>query len=59
MIIRVQLNLIISSFPQWFGDWGDLVGDAVIATAILDRLLHQPAGIWLHLENDPGNATWW
>jgi DNA replication protein DnaC len=23
-----------------FGDWGELMGDPVLATAILDRLLH-------------------
>jgi DNA replication protein DnaC len=25
---------------QSFGSWGDVLGDRVIATAILDRLLH-------------------
>ena len=25
---------------KYFGDWGELMNDTVIATAILDRLLH-------------------
>jgi DNA replication protein DnaC len=31
--------LILSSHPS-FGAWGEVFGDRVIATAILDRVLH-------------------
>jgi hypothetical protein len=24
-----------------FGEWGDVIGDPVVATAVLDRMLHQ------------------
>ena len=34
-----RASLIITSNKS-FGDWQELFGDAVIATAILDRLLH-------------------
>ena len=32
-------SLILTS-NKGFADWGELLGDTVIATAILDRLLH-------------------
>src|SRR5690606_40839507 len=31
---------VCSSDLKYFGDWGELMNDTVIATAILDRLLH-------------------
>ena len=31
---------IILTSNKGFGEWGEVLGDAVIATAILDRLLH-------------------
>jgi DNA replication protein DnaC len=31
---------MILTSNQRFGDWGEIFGDAIIATALLDRLLH-------------------
>jgi DNA replication protein DnaC len=39
---RYEKNLaIILASNKTFGDWGSIFGDQVIATAILDRLLHR------------------
>ena len=37
-----RASLIVTSNKS-FGDWGDVFNDAVLATAILDRLLHHAA----------------
>ena len=37
---RYERGSIILTSNKGFADWGDLLGDTVIATAILDRLLH-------------------
>lgn len=37
---RYEKGSIILTSNKGFGDWGDVFGDQVIATAILDRLLH-------------------
>jgi len=37
---RYERGSIALTSNKGFGDWGDVLGDAVIATAILDRLLH-------------------
>jgi DNA replication protein DnaC len=37
---RYERGSIILTSNKGFGEWGELLGDAVIATAILDRLLH-------------------
>jgi DNA replication protein DnaC len=37
---RYERGSIILTSNKGFGDWGEILGDAVIATAILDRLLH-------------------
>jgi DNA replication protein DnaC len=37
---RYVRRSIILTPNKGFGDWGEILGDAVIATAILDRLLH-------------------
>lgn len=37
---RYERGSIILTSNKGFGDWGELLGDSVIATAILDRLLH-------------------
>ncbi len=37
---RYERGSIILTSNKGFGDWGELLGDTVIATAILDRLLH-------------------
>lgn len=38
--IRYEKGSIILTSNKSFGEWGEVLGDAVIATAILDRLLH-------------------
>ena len=37
---RYERGSIILTSNKGFGEWGELLGDTVIATAILDRLLH-------------------
>jgi DNA replication protein DnaC len=37
---RYERGSIILTSNKGFGEWGDVLGDTVIATAILDRLLH-------------------
>jgi DNA replication protein DnaC len=37
---RYEHGSIILTSNKYFSDWGELLGDAVIATALLDRLLH-------------------
>ncbi len=37
---RYERSSIIITSNKCFGDWQELFGDPVIATAILDRLLH-------------------
>ena len=37
---RYERGSIILTSNKGFGDWGDLLGDTVIASAVLDRLLH-------------------
>ena len=37
---RYETSSIILTSNKGFGEWGGLVGDPVLATAILDRLLH-------------------
>ena len=37
---RYENGSIILTSNKSFGDWGELMNDTVIATAILDRLLH-------------------
>jgi DNA replication protein DnaC len=37
---RYERGSIILTSNKGFAEWGDVLGDAVIATAILDRLLH-------------------
>ena len=37
---RYDRGRIILTSNKGFADWGELLGDTVIATAILDRLLH-------------------
>src|SRR5215475_14313862 len=42
---RYQRGSIILSSNKSYGDWGSIFGDPIIATAILDRLLHHSATI--------------
>jgi DNA replication protein DnaC len=37
---RYENGSIILTSNKYFGDWGEIMNDTVIATAILDRLLH-------------------
>jgi DNA replication protein DnaC len=37
---RYEYVLIILISNKSFGEWGEIVGDSVLATAMLDRLLH-------------------
>jgi len=37
---RYERGSILLTSNQSFGEWGEVLGDPVIATAILDRLLH-------------------
>lgn len=42
---RYERGPMILTSNQSFGSWGDVFGDRVIATAILDRLLHHSVTI--------------
>ena len=35
-----ERGCIILTLNKGFGEWGELLGDTVIASAVLDRLLH-------------------
>jgi DNA replication protein DnaC len=37
---RYERGSIIMTSNKNFGEWGELIGDSILATAILDRLLH-------------------
>ncbi len=37
---RYEWGIIILTSNKGFGEWGELLGDSVIASAVLDRLLH-------------------
>ena len=37
---RYERNATIMTSNKGFADWGEVMGDAVVATAVLDRLLH-------------------
>lgn len=39
---RYEKASIILTSNKGFADWGEMFGDNVLATAILDRLLHHP-----------------
>ena len=40
MSARYERGSIILTSNKGFGEWGELLGDTVIASALLDRLLH-------------------
>ena len=42
---RYERGRIILTSNRCYGDWGGIFGDPIIATAILDRLLHHSATI--------------
>ena len=37
---RYEKGAMIPTSNRGFGEWGDIFGDSVVATALLDRLLH-------------------
>jgi len=47
---RYERGPVILTSNQSFANWGDIFGDRVIATAILDRLLHH--GITISIRGD-------
>jgi DNA replication protein DnaC len=48
---RYERGSIILTSDKGFAEWGEVLGDAVIATAILDRLLH-----YSHVPNIRGES---
>ena len=48
---RYEKGSIILTSNKGFGEWGELMGDPVLATAVLDRLLHHA-----HIINIRGNS---
>ncbi|MCI3919435.1 IS21-like element helper ATPase IstB [Paenibacillus sp. TRM 82003] len=48
---RYEKSSMILTSNKSFGEWGELMGDAVLATAVLDRLLHHS-----HVVNIRGNS---
>ena len=42
---RYERGSIILTSNKSYGDWGSIFGDTIIATAILDRLLHHSTTI--------------
>jgi len=48
---RYERGSILLTSNKSFGEWGELVGDPILATAILDRLLHH-----CHVINIRGNS---
>ncbi len=45
MSARYERGSIILTSNKSYGDWGSIFGDSIIATAILDRLLHHSTTI--------------
>ena len=48
---RYERGSIILTSNKGFGEWGELLGDTVIATAVLDRLLHHSHVLNIRGEN--------
>ncbi|WP_461366987.1 ATP-binding protein, partial [Candidatus Darwinibacter acetoxidans] len=48
---RYEKGSMILTSNKSFGEWGELMGDPVLATAVLDRLLHHS-----HVVNIRGNS---
>ena len=51
MSARYERGSIILTSNKGFADWGELLGDTVIAIAILDRLLHHSHVLNIRGEN--------
>jgi DNA replication protein DnaC len=48
---RYERGSIILTSNKSYGDWGSIFGDPIIATAILDRLLHHSTTINIRRES--------
>lgn len=48
---RYEKGSIILTSNKSFGSWGEIFGDSVLATAILDRLLHHSSTINIKSES--------
>ena len=48
---RYERGSMVMTSNKSFGEWGELLGDRVLATAVLDRLLHHA-----HILNIRGNS---
>ena len=48
---RYERGSIILTSNKSYGDWGSIFGDSIIATAILDRLLHHSTTIIIRGES--------
>ncbi len=48
---RYKRGSVVMTSNKSFGEWGELLGDRVLATAVLDRLLHHA-----HILNIRGNS---
>ena len=48
---RYERGSIILTSNKSYGDWGSIFGDSIIATAILDRLLHHSTTISIRGES--------
>ena len=48
---RYERGSLVITSNKSFGEWGELLGDRVLATAVLDRLLHHA-----HILNIRGNS---
>ena len=42
--LRERGTIVLTSNKS-YGEWGSILGDPIVATAILDRLLHHPTTI--------------
>jgi len=51
VITRYERGSIILTSNKSYGDWGSIFGDPIIATAILDRLLHHSTTIKIRGES--------
>src|SRR6201995_1260030 len=53
---RYERGSIILTSNKSYGDWGSIFGDPIIATAILDRLLHHSTTMKIRGESNPLKA---
>jgi len=53
---RYERGSIILTSNKGFGEWSEVLGDAVISTAILDRLLHHSHILNIRGKTPPNNS---